>query len=80
MIRKKSDPKFDDEDALAALEAQMMQALGIKKEEASTAPAKSQRVARKFSDTTFDNPSLEAKVERQTLEMISKITGESMFE
>ena len=35
-------------------------------------------MARKYSDNKYDNPEYDAKIEQQTLNMISKITGEDV--
>ena len=37
------------------------------------------KMPRKYSDTKYDNPEYEAKIEKQTLSVIQSITGEDVF-
>ena len=69
--RKKSDPHFDSDEYVAAL------TLKMEKDIAAAVATKSKpKPARKYSDTKYDIPEFQSKIEQQTLAMISAITGD----
>ena len=67
--RKKSDPHFDSDEYVAALTQKM-------EKDVAAATKVKPKPARKYSETKYDLPEYQSKIEQQTLAMISAITGD----